>query len=317
MILVTGGLGFIGSHTTRALLDLGESCVLVQRREPVLPDDLAGLEGRRVFAERADVTDLAALLEVGARHQITGLVHLAGSVPWPPGAAEPVDGARMAIGSLLNVLQAALAWQVPRVAIASTIGVYGGTSEQSPLREDLPLPMTAVHPIPAAKKVHELLADFIANTTGLQIYLTRIGGAWGPLARPVSRFIAAPQLVHAAVRGGAPDPPPYAADGGDLVYVRDCGRAIALLQLADRLSYRTYNVASGRVTTNAELAAAIRAVIPGAPIALRDGRDPGGLGRDIYLDISRLREDTGFQPGYGTPAAVADYVGWLRAGHER
>ena len=32
MILITGGLGFIGSHTTRALLDLGESCVLVQRR---------------------------------------------------------------------------------------------------------------------------------------------------------------------------------------------------------------------------------------------------------------------------------------------
>ncbi len=41
MILITGGLGFIGSHTTRALLDLGESCVLVQRRAPELPADLA------------------------------------------------------------------------------------------------------------------------------------------------------------------------------------------------------------------------------------------------------------------------------------
>jgi UDP-glucose 4-epimerase len=37
MILVTGGLGFIGLHTTRALLAAGETCVLVQRREPVLP----------------------------------------------------------------------------------------------------------------------------------------------------------------------------------------------------------------------------------------------------------------------------------------
>jgi len=61
MILVTGGLGFIGSHTTRALLDLGEPCLLVQRREPVLPDDLAGLVGSRVFTEQADVTYLAAL----------------------------------------------------------------------------------------------------------------------------------------------------------------------------------------------------------------------------------------------------------------
>jgi len=99
--------------------------------------------------------------------------------------------------------------------------------------------------------------------------------------------------------------------------VRDCGRAIALLQLAARLGHRTYNVAAGRVTTNGELASAIADVIPGARHALRDGRDPDGLGRDIYLDISRLREDTGFEPGYDAPAAVADYIGWLRSGHER
>ena len=99
--------------------------------------------------------------------------------------------------------------------------------------------------------------------------------------------------------------------------MRDCGRAIALLQLAGRLGHRTYNVAGGRVTTNAELAAAIADVIPGARPGLRDGRDPDGLGRDIYLDISRLREDTGFEPGYDTPAAVADYIGWLQSGHDR
>jgi len=94
VILVTGGLGFIGLHTTRALLEAGETCVLVQRREPVLPEDLAGEAGGRVFCERADVDDLAALLEVGTRHKITGIVHLAGSVPWPPGADEPVTGSQ-------------------------------------------------------------------------------------------------------------------------------------------------------------------------------------------------------------------------------
>jgi UDP-glucose 4-epimerase len=76
-------------------------------------------------------------------------------------------------------------------------------------------------------------------------------------------------------------------------------------------------VAAGRVTTNGELAAAIADVIPGARPVLRDGRDPDGLGRDIYLDISRLREATGFEPGYDTPDAIADYVGWLQSGHER
>ena len=60
VILITGGLGFIGSHTTRALLDLGESCILVQRRAAEVPDDMVGEVGRRVFIERADITELVA-----------------------------------------------------------------------------------------------------------------------------------------------------------------------------------------------------------------------------------------------------------------
>ncbi len=314
MILITGGLGFIGSHVTRALLDLGEPCVLVQRRTSGANELIAAEEGTRVFIEQADITDQDALREIGGRHKITGIVHLAGG--FGVDATDPIGAARRGTEGLLGLFELAIEWQVLRVGVASTIGVYDGPGV-SPLREDVPLTMRAVHPIPAAKKVHELLADFVANTTGLEVYLLRIGGAWGPLGRPRSMFIAAPEMVHAAVLGRTLDRPVYAADGGDLIYVRDCGRAIALLQLADRLSYRTYNVADGRVTTNAELAAAIRAVIPGAPIALRDGRGPGGLGRDVYLDLSRLRENTGFQPGYDTPAAVADYVGWLRSGHER
>src|SRR5215472_7004226 len=238
MILITGGLGFIGSHVTRALLDLGESCILVQRRTPGPNELIAGDVGTRVFLERADVTDRGALRDIGDRHKITGIVHLAGGFGLD--ASDPIGGARRGTEGLLNVFQIAAEQGVARVGVASTIGVYDGPGH-SPLREDLPLPLTAVHQIPAAKKVHELLADFVANGTGLEVYLMRIGAVWGPLGRPASRFFAAPELVHAAVSGRAPDQPPYAADGADLIYARDCGRAIALLQLAERLSHRTYN----------------------------------------------------------------------------
>jgi UDP-glucose 4-epimerase len=322
MILMTGGLGFIGSHTTRALLDLGESCVLVQRRAATVPDSLADEVGRRVFAEQADITDLPALLEVGRRYKITGIVHLAGSMPWPPGADEPIDGTRKAIGGLLNVLQAARDWGVGRVGVASTIGVYGGVTEKPPYREDLPLPMTADHVIPAFKKIGELLTDYIAGATGMEVVSYRIGAIWGPLGRAESPFFAAPQLVHAAVRGTPPNlsalrSPAYADDGTDLCYVKDCARAIALLQLAERLSHRTYNVATGRVTTYGELTAAIKKIIPNAPVDLPGGRDPDSPGDDLYLDITRIREDTGYQPGYDAERAAADYIGWLRAGNER
>jgi UDP-glucose 4-epimerase len=321
VIMITGGLGFIGSHTTQALLDLGEQCVLVQRRAPVVPDALAGEVGRRVFVEQADVSELTALLEVGSRHKITGIVHLAGSMPWPPGAYEPVDGARRGLGSLLNVLQAACDWGVARVGVASTIGVYGGVAGDPPYREDMPLPMTSGHVIPAFKKIGELLTDYLSGVTGVDVVSYRIGGIWGPLGRAASPFFAAPQLVHAAVRGTPPDlstlhSPAYADDGIDLCYVTDCGRALALLQVSQRLSYRTYNVANGRAVSYGELAAAIRKVIPGARIELPGGRDPSGPGRDTYLDISRLREDVGYQPAYDTERAVADYIGWLRAGNQ-
>jgi UDP-glucose 4-epimerase len=321
MILVTGGLGFIGSHTARALLDLGEACVLVQRREPKLPAYLGDQAGKRVFAERADITDLGALLEIGTRHKITGIIHLAGSAPWPPGAAEPVDGSRTAIGSMLNVLQAARDWQVPRVGIASTIGVYGGSTAPSPLREDVPLPMIAGHVIPAFKKIGELLADYLADATGIEIISYRIS-PWGPGGNPLSPFTAAPQLVHAAARGTVPDfsalrSPAYADDGLDMCYVKDGGKAIALLQLAPALSHRLYNIASGNVVTNRDVAAAIMKAVPDARIELPEGRNPAGAGQPIYLDISRLKQDTGYQPAYDTERAVNDYIAWLREGHER
>jgi UDP-glucose 4-epimerase len=321
MILVTGGLGFVGVHTTRALLDAGETCVPVQRREPELPGDLAKEAGTRVFTEQADVADLGALLEIGGRHKITGIVHLAGSVPWPPGAAEPVDGARAAIGSLLNVVQAAREWQVSRIGVASTIGVYGGVPADGPMREDLPLPMTAFHVIPGFKKIGELLSDYLSGATGIEIINYRIS-PWGPGGNPMSPFSAAPQIVHAAARGATPDfsalrSPAYADDGFDMCYIKDGAKAIALLQLAPRLTYRTYNIASGQVLTNRAVAAAARRLVPDARIKLPEGHSPAGTGQGLRLDISRLREDTGYQPDFDTERAVADYIAWLREGHAR
>ncbi|GAA2600783.1 NAD-dependent epimerase/dehydratase family protein [Streptomyces tubercidicus] len=314
MILVTGGLGFIGSHTVRALLDLGEDCVVVQRRASELP---AVLDGARVAVERADITDRDALLAIGRRHRITGIVHLAGSFPWPPVPEEPVEATRQALGGLLNVVEAAQEWGVRRLGVASTIGVYFGAGGDGPLREDAPLAMSAAVSIPTFKKVGELLGGFLADATGVDIVNYRISGTWGPLGHP-DPFFAAPALIHAAARGTVPDlshlmGPAFAEDGLDLSYVKDTGRAIALLQLAGRLNHRTYNVGSGRATTNAQIVEAIRGVVPGA----RVGLPAGGGGPHMVLDIGRLQEDTGYRAEYDTERAVSDYIGWLRAGNER
>lgn len=318
MILVTGGLGFIGSHTVRSLLDLGEDCVLVQRRPAQMPAHLADVAEGRVAIEQADITDLAALREIGVRHKITGIVHLAGSMPWPPGVEEPIEATRTALGGLLNVFQAAQEWDVRRVGLASTIGVYGGVDAEGPLTEDTPLLMTAPHLIPTFKKIGELLADHLVGAAGLDIVNYRIGAIWGPRGRAADPFFPVPQLVHAAVQGTTPNlttlrGQAHAEDALDLCYAKDCGRAIALLQLADHLNHPTYNVASGRPTTNAEVAAAIKKVIPTAEVDLPTSTPTTP---PTYLDITRLHKDTGYEPAYTTDQAVADYITWLQAGNE-
>ncbi|MFI9380013.1 NAD-dependent epimerase/dehydratase family protein [Kutzneria sp. NPDC052558] len=300
MILITGGLGFIGSHTARALTSLGQSCVLAQRRAPDGPSDLGEVV-------HVDITDLAALRAVGDRHKITDIVHLAGSMPWPPTQDAPIEASRRALGGLFNVLQVAQDWGVSRVGLASTIGIYGGVVSDQPLTEDLPLPLPSPHVIPTFKKISELLAGHLADAAGLDIVNYRIGAIWGPLGRPVSPFFAAPQLVHAAASGA---PFETADDAIDLCYAKDCGRALALLQLADGLQHRTYNVSSGRLTSNADIVAALG---PDARITLTPATD---VPRPP-LDITRLRADTGFSPAYDTDGAVADYLAWLRAGNPR
>jgi UDP-glucose 4-epimerase len=317
MILITGGLGFIGSHTVQALLDYDEECVLVQRSHAVVPE---GRFDAPVAVEQADATDLEALLAVGRRHRITGIVHLAGSMPWPPSDEPPVQAARRSLGSLFNIFQAAQDWGVSRVALASTIGVYGGAIDpfEGPLTEDMPLSMSSPHLIPAFKKVSELLGGHLADATGIEVVNLRISGTWGPLGHNPDPFFPAPQLIHAAAHGHAPDLSGvrgrmHTEDSLDLCYVKDTGRAIALLALADRLNHRTYNVASGRATTNAEVAAAIRHAVPDAQVDLPSGGDA----RQAWLDISRLREDTGYEPAWDVERAAADYIDWLRAGNER
>jgi UDP-glucose 4-epimerase len=317
MILVTGGAGFIGSQVVRALHEAGEKCVLLQRRTPAIPPHLADLP---VAMEQGDIADLASLRAAGRRHAITGIVHLAITLPWESGDGDPIGAAGRAVEGFLNVARVAQEWGVRRVVVASTIGVYGGVVHEGALSEDLPLPMGHLHAIPTQKKITELLAGQLAVETGIEIVMARISGTWGPGGHLPDPFFAAPSFAYAAAHRTAPDlsglaHEPYAEDALDLCYVKDTGRALALLQLAPRLRHTTYNVGSGRPTSNAEVIAAIAYAEPGFHAEL-PSRDPDSM-TPRWLDTTRLREDTGFSPAYDTAAAAADYIAWLRVGNAR
>ena len=180
-----------------------------------------------------------------------------------------------------------------RFSVASTIGAYAGVDEV-PFREDARLPVAAGHQIHVFKKTAELFATLIGDSAGFDAVSLRIGTIWGPLGLPDSPFFALPRLLSAAVWDEDPDltpprPPAYADDRGDLCYVKDCGRAIALLMLTERLNHGTYNVSTGRLVRTARssprsmplfrarTSASRRAAIPTGPRTTTS--TPPGCGR--------------------------------------
>jgi nucleoside-diphosphate-sugar epimerase len=300
MILVTGGLGMIGAHTARALVDLGHEVVVTAHRRTEVPSFLAG----RVTVEPLDVTDRDAFLALAGRHDISDIVHLAGTIP----DEDPVRFFRTDTTGLLNALDAARTWGVRRFAVASSLGVYLGRTE-IPWHEELALPTAALpHLIIAFKKAVEPLTTHSLQGSGVQPVVLRIGTIWGPLVDPESPFFPIPSYINAVLRGEEPRPL-HADDGGDRCYAPDAGRAIALLMTAETLRHDTYNVSSGRPATNREFADALQAITPGLRLDLLPGRQDGP-GDDPYLDTTRLTHDTGFAPTFDVATAVADYVAW-------
>jgi UDP-glucose 4-epimerase len=308
MILITGGLGFIGLHTARRLLDLGEQCVLTQYRVARDPDFIRDETGKRIFVEKLDVTDGEAFAAIGQRHRIDGIIHLA--VPGL-GALEPGEEIRVNMVGLYNVLEAAKAWGVKRVGLASSVGVYGGVGA-GPFREDMPLRTTGGTGTETFKKAFESIGAFYGNRTGIEVVMLRIGGIYGPLYHSMSNLPS--RLVHAALKGETPSLREFEDDASDMCYVKDAAEGIALLQTAPKLNHSVYNIGAGRATSNRELADAVRAAVPGAVITLNAGRSPQARS-DAYGDLSRIREDTGFEPQWPVERAIPDYVDWLKAGN--
>ena len=314
MILVVGGLGFIGSHTTRALLDAGHACVVTQHRPKEVAPFLRPEVGKRLFVVPVDVRDRTAMLAIGDAHRISSIIDLAGA--WP---SNPVDELRDAANVLSNVIEAALAWKVRRVSVASTLGVYGALQGEH-LPEDATLPhLGSGHPIPATKKIAEIFAEQVTKRAGIECVALRIAAVYGPLNQGMRSFPSC--VAHAVAKGRPVDLSTVAwgtapDDGFDHCYVKDCGRAIALLQTTQTLRHHIYNVGSGTGTRNRDFVEAVRRVWPGLELGLPQAYDaPAVPGPTRALDISRLQADTGFERRFDVKAALPDYVEWLLRGN--
>ena len=280
-VAVTGGAGFIGANTARALLDAGAEVVVV--------DDLSS--GRRANLDGLDVHFLegtildAGLLDV-AFAGADAVIHLAAVPSVPRSVVDPRTSHHANATGTLEVLEAVRRAGVGHVVLASSSSVYSASPEL-PKHEGLrtaPLPPYAVSTLAT-----EAYAVAYAHCYGLAVLPLRFFNVFGPL-QPAGHAYAAvvPAFVDAALAGR---PVPLHGDGSqtrDFTFVGSV-TDVLVRAVTDRVSSpEPVNLAFGSRTSLRELLALLEQVL-GRPVAvqqhpLREGDVPHS-----QADSTRLR----------------------------
>jgi nucleoside-diphosphate-sugar epimerase len=311
MILVTGGMGFIGVHVVKSLLDAGEDVVLTWNRSWRVPDFWEDQLGKRVIAEKVDVTNAYETTAVAAKHKVSGIVYCAA-----PGLGQGTPTQDFAVNmlGLVNAIEAARVAEVRRFTYLGSSTVYNGLAG-GPYREDAPLPLESRNATEAYKKAGETVLMHYADRVGLSVATIRPRAVYGPMYYSMANLPS--RLCHAAVKGALPDygpaGVPFAADTGDFTSVHDVAEITAIVHQAETLQHRVYNMGNGRAVEMQELAEAVMAAAPEARIELQPGANPRGNPADNYLDLTRVKDEFGYTPRYPiVEKGIADYIAWLR-----
>lgn len=139
-VLLTGGAGYIGSHTFVALVDAGYSPVILDdfsNSHPAVLDRLQHLTGKHVLCERGNVMDTEFVAEVLQRYQCAAAVHFAGCKAVGESVQQPLKYYRNNVGGLVSLLQAMETAGSRSVVFSSSATVYGDPASV-PINEQFP-----------------------------------------------------------------------------------------------------------------------------------------------------------------------------------
>jgi UDP-glucose 4-epimerase len=313
MIMITGGMGFLGGSIAKLLCEQGQPILLTVHRQKELAPFLEPYRDKTLFTCSLDITDLEEIEKTIEHHGVQSIIHAA-SVYEAKGTL--YDAMRVNVLGTINVLEASVRTGIGRVSALSSEAVYQGIKQMEPLREEQLLSVESDRYVPGTKKAEENLALLYAAKAGLDVAIIRASRIYGPLFMGVRSPMHL--MAQAAVKGAACDLPHIDEDEGhDNIYVKDCARGVIMIHTRDTLKYRVYNLGMGALTTFGEIRKAIEKVSPGTKISL--GRNLGDvtitkspLDINACLDISRVREELGFTPEYDIEQGMRAYIAWLR-----
>lgn len=295
LVLVTGGSGFIGSHTCVELLAHGHDVVIVDdnsNSSPYVPERIEQVSGRRLRAVHSvDLLDRRSLSAVFDAHPFDSVVHFAARKAVGESVRMPAEYYDTNVGGTTALLRVMVDHGVRRLVFSSTCAVYGAAPRQ-PIDERTPARPT--NPYARSKALCEsLLDDASRRIPGFSVLFLRYfnpigahpGGLLGEDPRgepgnllPYIAQVAVRRRDHVRVFGDD-----YATPDGtgvrDYIHVLDVAEAhrVAVTHLSDRPGATAFNIGTGRGTSVLDLITAFGDA-SGRSIPYRiEGRRPGDV----------------------------------------
>jgi nucleoside-diphosphate-sugar epimerase len=299
-VLVTGGLGFLGSTLLTMLRDAGYRVVSYDRRalDSTADSTLAYVQG--------DLLDLPLLLETIRKYSIDRIIHTA-AISHPVVAIDiPYQTVLTNALGTANVLEAARMSGIKRVVNLSSEYAYGHNAHLGTTSEDVPLHPTGVYG--ATKVFTEKLARAYMNHYGMEVPSLRPGWIYGP-----GQFMQCymKTLLRNAIDGVPTNEPEGRAYEFQYVHVEDVAQACIRACMADTMESYVYSITAGHKTSLEELAKIVIERYPSASITIGEGTIPA-LDRYATFDISSAKRELGYEPRYDTIDGVHMYASWLQ-----
>lgn len=314
-VLITGGMGVIGSMVSSRFVQEGHRPVIMARH---LDRSLIRPIEDQVDIELGDVLDLARILSIIQFYNITHIIHTAALIGTLSNQNPPQSVHVNVIGTL-NILEAARLMKVQRVVYASTKGVYGhingeyGHPTYKPLPEDHPKRPVRIYE--SAKLMGEHMGQFYQRTYGLEFIALRFSMTYSPgkTVRHGAMSVLS-QIIEGAYSGKAVRIEKGGDQKDDMIYNKDVAYSIYLACTVPKLRYDAYNIGTGVGFTLKDVANEVKRLIPEADIQIGPGLHFLGGPTHYYsvYDIMRAREDLGFSPQFSLAKSIEDYLETLK-----
>ena len=321
-ILLTGGAGYIGSHTALAVLDAGHEPILLDNFSNSLPaviDRLGEIAGRPLTMIAGDVRDLTLVRSVLAAERIDAVIHFAAFKAVAESVADPLPYFANNVGGTLTLLEAMEAEGVRTIVFSSSATVYG---EPQRLPIDEKHPTGAINPYGQTKLICEnMLSDLARAGRGWRVSLLRYFNPLGahpsgligedPMGIPNNLMPLVTRVASGEMDGlqiyGTDYPTPDGTAVRDYIHVVDLAEghvaALEALSSGDRL--QLYNLGTGRGTSVMELITAFELATGVKVPHVAADRRPGDVAA-MYAEAGKAERELGWRATRGIPEMCAD-----------